>query len=108
MKKNEKKLKQFYRELAAWINAGTPEHQVFKNSWALCFQLTIWLDELPWYKQMYYNPGEIAELQNGLFDYNAFPFGYCDYQEERLLGNHYTSEARLNFIFEQAGVPREI
>ena len=108
MNKNQKKLKQFYKELAIWINAGMPEHKVFRKSHALCFQLCNWYWDLPWYQQISYDSSKIGLCQLELFGHAAFPFGSLAFVEERAAGNHYTNEARLNFIFEQAGVAREI
>lgn len=112
MNKHQKKLKQFYRELAVWINAGMPRHKVFSKKVALCLQLCHWTFDLPWYARLYYDDDYIQHLQVELFFEKSgncdFPFGYYAYAEERAAGNHYTNEARLAFIFNQAGVPREI
>lgn len=112
MNKHQKKLKKFYQELAVWINAGMPEHKVFRKSSALCNQLWSWTVELPWYARLYYNKHYILHLQTEMFrkDFGnaSFPFGTEAYMEEHVLDSHYTNEARLAFIFEQAGVPREI
>lgn len=112
MNKHQKKLKKFYQKLAVWINAGMPEHKVFRKSDALCFQLCNWNRDLPWYARLYYDTDYIQHLQTEMFSEKLgncnFPFGYLNYMEERHDKNHYTNEARLAFIFEQAGVVREI
>lgn len=108
MNKHQKKLKKFYQELAVWINAGMPEHKVFRKSYALCFQLCNWSGDLPWYQEIFYNSSKIGLCQLELFGHDPFPFGSLAYVEERAAGNHYTNEARLAFIFEQAEVAREI
>lgn len=112
MKKREKKLKQFYKELADWINAGMPEHKTFRKDTALCVQLTRWAFGLPWYARLYYNTDAIERLQMEIFwdkfGNSNFPFGMFEYNLGYRAKNHYTNEARLAFIFKQAGVPREI
>lgn len=112
MNKHQKKLKKFYQELAVWINAGMPEHKVFRKEAALCVSLCHWAADLPWYARLYYDTDYIQHLQIELFlekfSNSSFPFGWKSYLSESYDKNHYTNEARMAFIFEQAEVVREI
>lgn len=111
MNRNEKKLKQFYKELASWLNAGMPEHKVFHKGAALCHQLSRWCGEFPWYSRIYYNTNYIRHLQTERlwkgYGSSLFPFGELKYAMEVGAGNHYINKNRLAFIFEQAGVKQE-
>lgn len=35
-------LEMFYRDYAAWLDAGAPEHQPFSRSEGLCYSLIVW------------------------------------------------------------------
>lgn len=111
MNRNQKKLKKFYQELAVWINSGMPEHKVFYKGAALCYQLSRWCGEFPWYARIYYNAPYIRHLQAELlysgYGTQIFPFGANRYEIEVEIGNHYTNQERLAFIFEQAGMKQE-
>lgn len=107
MNRHERKLKQFYKEIAKWVKDGCPKHKSFKKYYGLCSNLTTWLHNLPWYQRWLYDAEYIQRYQEnmfyGVYGTAAFPFGSEAYSEERLQGSHYQNEARLAFIFTQAG-----
>ena len=111
MNRSQKKLKQFYQELAIWINAGMPGHKVFVKDAALCYQLSRWCGKFPWYVRIFSCSSYIQHLQTELlwdrYGTPGFPFGEGKYMKEVRLGNHYTNEDRLKFIFEQSGMKQE-
>lgn len=107
MNRNQKLLKKFYKELAVWINAGMPEHEVFKKSHALCWQLSCWCDSLPWYRSMFYDFDCVCEEQAKLFFYNTFPFGLGEYMQDKAQKDFYKNKQRLAFIFEHAVIKQE-
>lgn len=111
MNKHQKKLKQFYVDIANWINEGTPDHPVFVRTQALCLNLYYWLESRPWYEKIFINEKavQLQQIDNfyKIYKNASFPFGgETVYVKDSLMESHYSNIERLAYIFLHAGIDR--
>ncbi|MFP1891056.1 hypothetical protein ACLEEJ_00360 [Lonsdalea quercina] len=95
-------LKQFYRELWAWVQDGCPMHKIFRCERSLRVSVTLW-------SQMYMPVGlDLAGEQYKIFDALAgstiYPFNHDSscWLLELKNGTFYQNPKRLAFIEEHA------
>lgn len=99
-------LRQFYRELWAWILNGCPRHRNFRTDRAICPALRDWLD---------FNPSINSRLKDQLFvtntqvlkDYffdSSLPFNKNmeHYSKERCNYTTYKNKLRLTWVYKQS------
>lgn len=99
-----KHLKQFFKELQQWIDAGCPEHPVFKNNTAICNSLINYMC----FKWPHASQETLMKAQLALhsllweqFSLSKFPLNNGSlrmYYEEIETGTIYQNPARLAFI----------
>ena len=105
-------LKQFYKDLQAWIDAGFPVHRSFKIERAICSQLMTYTENAGYY-------GYICDVTFGALKREFCEAGLCpiypfnpveesepdlgkSYNEEFARETFYENEARLNWIYDHA------
>lgn len=108
MGRYDKKLREFYKEVLAWVEAGCPEHKSFYKSGALCVLLCNWHHNRGVFHRLMYDYRKLKAKQADLFRdengcENMFPFGVEAYRLGALARNHYTNPKRLAFLRKQAG-----
>lgn len=105
-------LKQFYKDLQAWINAGFPVHRSFKIDRAVCSQLMTYTKNEGYYDYILdVTCGALKrEFQEAgldtIYPFNPVPGNENDlgksYNEEFARETFYSNEARLNWIWEHS------
>ena len=105
-------LKQFYKDLQAWINAGFPVHRSFKIDRAVCSQLIAYTKDAGHYG--YIHDVTCEELKrefreaglDTVYPFNPVPGNENDlgksFDEEFARETFYFNEARLNWIWEHS------
>ena len=105
-------LKQFYKDLQAWINAGFPVHRSFKIERAVCSQLMTYTEDAGHYG--YILDVTCEELKREFLEAGlcaVYPFNPVEesepdlgksYNEEFARETFYFNEARLNWIKEHS------
>ena len=105
-------LKQFYKDLQAWINAGFPVHPSFRIECAMCSQLMTYTENAGYY-------GYICDVTLGALKREFCEAGLCtvypfnpaeesehdlgkSFNEEFARETFYENEARLNWIWEHS------
>jgi len=95
-------LKQFYREIWAWVQDGCPEHAAFHPKRALCGALAFWGGmNGPHHIGLY---DEQRNMLDSLGCWTVCPFNrdIKDWEDERARGEFYQNPKRLAFIEEHA------
>lgn len=82
-----KTLKQFYREMQAWIDAGCPEHEAFHTDYGLCFNLELW---------SHFDHDLNAELRDSIG--TEYPFNNDSGEDYFSEIHHYKNPARLAWV----------
>ena len=105
-------LKQFYKDLQAWIDAGFPVHRSFKIERAVCSQLIAYIKDAGHYG--YIRDVTREELKrefreaglDTIYPFNQVPENENDlgksYNKEFARETFYFNEARLNWIWEHS------
>ena len=105
-------LKQFYKDLQAWIDAGFPVHRSFKIEYAVCSQLIAYTKDAGYYG--YIRDVTCEELKrefreaglDTIYPFNPVAGNEPDlgksYNEEFARETFYFNEARLNWIWEHS------
>ena len=105
-------LKQFYKDLQAWINAGFPVHRSFKIERAVCSQLIAYTKDAGHYG--YILDVTCEELKREFWEAGldtVYPFNPVEESESDLGESYYReldqekfyfNEARLNWIWEHS------
>ena len=105
-------LKQFYKDLQAWIDAGFPVHRSFKIEHAVCSQLIAYTKDAGYYG--YIRDVTCEELKrefreaglDTIYPFNPVAGNEPDlgksYNEEFARETFYFNEARLNWIWEHS------
>lgn len=91
-----KTLKQFYREIQAWIDAGCPEHDVFYKDDGICIQLELW----PSYHEDLSSKMKQSFRMSGLDE--VYPFNEGSPEDYLAEEDYYKNPARLAWIKEHA------
>lgn len=105
-------LKQFYKDLQAWIDAGFPVHRSFKIERAVCSQLIAYTEDAEHYG--YIRDVTCEELKrefqeaglDTMYPFNPVPGNENDlgksFDEEFARETFYFNEARINWIWEHS------
>ena len=95
-------LKQFYREIWAWIQSDFPDHETFRRDSALCSSL------MAWGRMNNADASELIREQSKIFSSlsgcSSWPFnrGGDHWVYENDYGDFYRNQKRLAFIEERA------
>ena len=92
-----KTLKQFYIEMQAWIDAGCPEHEAFRDYRALCSALTHWTESSSLVDEII-----SSFAAAGLSPNYPFNSSLRDFENENDHNKIYQNPARLAWIKEHA------
>ena len=105
-------LKQFYKDLQAWIDAGFPVHPSFKIERAVCLQLLTYTKNEGYYGYIHGATCEALKREfweaglDTVYPFNPLPGNENDlcrsYDEEFARKTLYFNKARLNWIWEHA------
>lgn len=99
-------LKQFYRDLQAWVDAGMPESREFSPDMAICPSLRGWMilntvSGMPAARLSVEN--EDLFISRDLYAFYPFNDGSrAEWVEEKATGTFYKNPERLAFIKEMA------
>ncbi len=97
-------LKQFYQDVAAWVEDGCPSHDVFQLDCGLCSQLEMWSENQCHAKELTDQlwDEQAAMFQSAGLDKN-FPFDTEESYNHAYYANAmYDNPERLNWIKEHA------
>ena len=105
-------LKQFYKDLQAWINAGFPVHRSFEIERAVCSQLIAYTKNEGYYGYIRDVTCEALKREfhvaglDTVYPFNPVPGNENDlgksFDEEFARETFYFNEARLNWIWEHS------
>lgn len=99
------KLKQFYTELQAWIDAGFPEHAHFHPNMGLCSNLNDWIEFNQYDDDIFHALNtELTQQFIAAGLNNVFPFNPISVHGKTTytIGFKYDNEARLTWVKEHA------
>ena len=91
-------LKQFFKDIDQWVEAGFPEHESFSTDYGICKNLLDYLRDCPVCSSTQIKL--ITDVLDILMGNSSLPFNidYFDYKWEQHTNTLYTNPKRLAFI----------